>query len=258
MGTILDTILETKFEEVRALRARREDLIPADTMHRPFSAALDKRPHMAVIAEAKKASPSKGLIRPDFDPETIARFYESAGASAISVLTDEKYFQGKLEYLQIVRATVKLPVLRKDFIVDPLQVQQTAHVGADAMLLITAALSDGQLSELHAAAVELGIEPLVEVHNAEELERALKVSPSLVGINNRDLKTFKTDIQTTIDLLPGIPEGTTVVSESGIENGKQTAMLREAGVRAVLVGESLMRREDPSSLVRELCHAGQG
>lgn len=256
MSTILDTILEAKRAEVAALRASGQPFAPAHTAHRPFAGTLDRLPKVAVIAEVKKASPSKGVIRADFDPVAIATSYEKAGAAAISVLTDERFFQGSCAYLRAVREAVALPVLRKDFIIDTLQVEQTAHLGADAMLLIAAALEDAQLAELMAAAAQFGIEPLVEVHNGAELQRVLRLSPRVIGINNRDLATFTCDIQTTLNLIPGIPSDTIVVSESGIGGADDTACLRRAGVRAVLVGESLMRRDDPAPLIRELADAG--
>ncbi|MBD3241301.1 MAG: indole-3-glycerol phosphate synthase TrpC [Chitinivibrionales bacterium] len=256
MSTILDTILEAKREEVAALRTSVTSFAPSSTAHRPFADALDRLPKMAIIAEVKKASPSKGVIRDDFDPVMIAAAYERAGASAISVLTDERFFQGSCDYLRAVRETVMLPVLRKDFIIDPLQVEQTAHIGADAMLLIAAALSDAQMAELAAAAAQYGIEPLIEVHNGAELERVMQLSPRVIGINNRDLATFTCDPRTTLELLPRIPPETIVVSESGIGGAHDTQRLRQAGARAVLVGESLMRRDDPAPLIRELANAG--
>jgi len=207
---------------------------------------------MAVIAEVKKASPSKGVIRPDFAPAAIARGYERGGAHALSVLTDTRFFQGALDHLTAVRAAVSLPVLRKDFIIDPIQVRQSAAAGADALLLIVAALSERQLAELHGAAAELGLDALVEVHTGAELDRALALKPRLIGINNRDLSTFTCDIAATLDLMKRVPARTTAVSESGIRSGAQTAALRAAGVKAVLVGESLVRLADPGPRIREL------
>jgi len=258
MPTILDTILEHKRREVDLLRATHPAFGARTTPRRPFLEALDRAPEIAVIAEVKKASPSKGLIREDFEPVDIAQSYERGGARAVSVLTDERSFQGRLSYLLAVRQAVSLPVLRKDFIIDPLQVEQTAHAGADAMLLIAAALSDQQMAELFTAACELDVEPLVEVHNATELERAMRLSPPLIGINNRDLATFECSLGTTIALAGRIADKALIVAESGIESGEQTGRLRDAGVGAVLVGESLMRLTDPAPKIRELSHAGEG
>jgi indole-3-glycerol phosphate synthase len=257
MPTVLDSIVEQKRREVAALRARGGNAGRRSEPRRPFALALCREGELTVIAEVKKASPSRGVIRPDFDPEAIARTYHAGGAAALSVLTDETFFQGSLDYLANVRRAVPLPVLRKDFIIDPLQVQQAAAANADALLLIAAILSDGQLSELAACAAACDVEVLVEVHDAGELERVLRLSPTLIGINNRDLRTFTCDIGTTLGLVRAIPRGVTVVSESGIENGNQAAQLLRAGVSAVLVGESLMRLADPGPLIREIVHAGQ-
>lgn len=256
MPTILETIVEHKREEVCRLKAEGLERTVRTDSGRGFVRALDRRPRLSLIAEVKKASPSRGVIRPDFDPPAIARSYESGGTHAVSVLTDQKFFQGSLEYLTAVREAVALPVLRKEFIIDPLQIEQTAAVNADAVLLIAAILSDRQMEELYSAAGELGIDTLIEVHSARELERVLELSPPLVGINNRDLGTFTVDIATTLRLIESIPSDTAVVSESGIHTGEQTAQLMEAGVSAVLVGESLVKLRDPSVLIRELCHEG--
>jgi indole-3-glycerol phosphate synthase len=254
MNKILQTILERKKAEVRALRERMGEMANArrEGPARPFAAALRKKPQLALIAEVKKASPSKGVIRADFDPVKIAATYNENGASAISVLTDQKFFQGHADYLVSVREAVPLPVLRKDFIIDTLQVRETAALGADAMLLIAAALDDGQMLDLYQAAGELGIERLVEIHNARELDRVMKLSPAVIGINNRDLDTFVTDISVTLDLIRHIPSDITVVSESGLGGGGQAARLAAAGVGALLVGESLMRAADTGALMREL------
>ena len=254
MPTILDTIVEHKREEVRRLKAGGLGRSARTDPGRGFARALDRRPRLSLIAEVKKASPSRGVIRPDFDPPTIARSYERGGAHALSVLTDTGFFQGSPDYLAAVRESVALPVLRKDFIIDPIQVEQTAGINADAMLLIAAILSDRQMEELYSAAAEMEIDVLIEVHSARELDRVLKLSPPLVGINNRDLSTFTVDVATTMRLVEAIPSETAVVSESGIHRGEQTARLMEAGVSAVLVGESLMRHHDPAPLIRELCH----
>ncbi len=252
MAAILDTIVAHKRDEVRTIRERRGSFQGRGSKARPFGKALTTLPRLAIIAEVKKASPSKGVIREDFDPVAVARQYALGDASALSVLTDRHFFQGHGEYLVQVRDSVDLPVLRKDFIIDPLQVEETASLNADAMLLIAACLSDAQMQELYAAARELDIEPLIEIHNTEELDRAMRLSPPLLGINNRDLATFSTDISTTLDLMHAIPREMVVVSESGIFSEKETRPLIESGVHAILVGESLMRSEDPAALMRQL------
>jgi indole-3-glycerol phosphate synthase len=196
MPTFLEKILEQKKAEVSALRGKRFNCRVSP--RRPFCEALDKRPQLAIIAEIKKASPSKGLIRPDFDPVAIAAAYEKGGASAISVLTDERFFMGHAEYIVAAREKVGLPVLRKDFIIDPLQVEETAHMGADAMLLIAEALEPGQLMDLYQSARELDIEVLIELHSVRELDKVMRLDPPLIGINNRDLFTFATDLNTGI------------------------------------------------------------
>jgi indole-3-glycerol phosphate synthase len=252
MTGILATIIEHKRQEVRALREHRSALAGRSDSPRPFIDALKGAGRLGVIAEVKKASPSRGVIRPDFDPVAIARRYRDGEASAISVLTDARFFQGAAEYLTRVRESVELPVLRKDFIIDPLQIEQSASLNADALLLIAACLSDAQMEELYAAAREMHIEPLIEIHNGGELDRAMRLSPSLLGINNRDLATFETDIATTLELMPSIPRDTIVVSESGIFSETETGPLMAAGVQGVLVGESLMRSDDPAGLIRRL------
>jgi len=256
MSAFLQTILDEKRREVALLRHRQSEFHGRTSARRAFCASLDRRPHLGMIAEVKKASPSKGLIVRDFDHVSIGRTYERGGASAISVLTDRMFFQGDTQYLTDVRAAVSLPVLRKDFIVDPLQVEETAHLNADAMLLIAAALSDAQMSELYAAAAERDVEVLIEVHNAEELDRTLALSPGLVGINNRNLSTFEVSLHTTVNLMGRMPTGVVAVSESGIFTVDDARTVRNAGVRAVLVGESLMRSADPAALIGELTHAG--
>ena len=250
MPTFLEKILEQKKAEVAKLRGKRFNRRVSP--RRPFCEALDKRPQLAIISEIKKASPSKGLIRPDFDPVAIAEAYEKCGASAISVLTDEQFFLGHAENLIAARERVGLPVLRKDFIIDPLQVEETAHMGADAMLLIAEALEPGQLVDLFQVAQELDIEVLIELHGARELDKAMRVGTQLIGINNRDLFTFVTNLNTTIELVRHLPKEVTVVSESGIKNAADARLLRDAGVTALLVGESLMRAPDVEGLIREL------
>jgi indole-3-glycerol phosphate synthase len=180
--------------------------------------------------------------------------YDKAGAQAVSVLTDEKFFQGSLKYLRQIRNAVRIPVLRKDFIIDTIQVEQAVDADADAVLLIAAALSDSQMEELNSACLQLDIESLIEIHELKELERVMRLSPSIIGINNRDLETFKVDIATTHRILPYVPKDSLVVSESGIFTGEDTTALMDAGVHAVLVGESLMRASNTADLIRELQH----
>lgn len=205
-----------------------------------------------LIAEVKKASPSKGLIRPDFHPAEIAKAYEAAGASAISVLTDEKYFQGRIEYLTAVHDAVGLPILRKDFIVDPYQVYEARAAKADAILLIVAALATEQLKDLMALAAELGMASLVEAHSPEELGTALEIGARIIGINNRNLQTLETRLETTLELASRVPGDRILVSESGIFTRADVERLMAVGVDAILVGESLMRERDPGAKVREL------
>jgi len=263
MQNILDTILKAKRKEVDALRRRfgagdARSRSAAAPPPRDFFAAAAGAPRRAVnlIAEVKKASPSAGLIRADFDPEAIAREYERAGAVAVSVLTDERFFQGSLEHLGAVRAAVDLPVLRKDFIIDPLQVYEARWTGADAVLLIAAALNPSALRELLELANDLEMTCLVEVHNAEELSG---VSPilreargNLLGVNNRNLTTFEVDIETTVVLAGQAGGGLPLVSESGIRTRSDVERLARAGARAVLVGETLMRCDSIGAAVEQL------
>ncbi len=252
MSEILKTILDQKHLEVRNLKDIKSSFDKRSSPKRPFVSALDKSPLMAVISEVKKASPSKGIIRADFNPVKIAIEYQKGGASAISVLTDQKFFQGDIEYLISVRANTSLPVLRKDFIIHELQVMQTAAINADAMLLIAAALDDSQMKDLFQMATELEVEPLVEIHNGQELDRTMKLEPRIIGINNRNLTTFVTDLKVTFDLVKHIPSDVVVVSESGIDNGSQVSQLASTGVRAILVGESLMKASNVKDLLQEL------
>jgi indole-3-glycerol phosphate synthase len=272
---ILDKIVEQKKREVAQLPARliaAGDLRDAMLEHgerRDFIAALRKpnRGDIALIAEVKKASPSMGVICKDFDPVRIAKEYEAAGASCLSVLTDEKFFQGSLDYLRQIRAAVKLPLLRKDFIIDERQILEAIEWGADAILLIVAILSDEQLAKFHSLASEAGLAVLVEVHDEEELERALKISPALIGVNNRNLKTFKVDLATTERLAKRVQNSgtgfqpvsdrqdacpTLLVAESGINSRADVERLKKCGAGAILVGESLMKQGDIGAKVREL------
>jgi indole-3-glycerol phosphate synthase len=257
MSTILDQIIATKRDEVAlakaampeaALRAQLCDAPPA----RDFLAALSAGPPIRLIAEVKKASPSKGLIRADFEPVAIARTYQQHGASCISVLTDESYFQGRLDYLRQVRAAVSLPVLRKDFVIDPYQVIEARAAGADAVLLIAECLDDDLLKRLYDAILDLNMTPLVELYEPANLARVLQLGARLVGINNRDLRTFKTDLDHTLRMRRQIPSDRIVVGESGIRNRSDVQRLEAAGVQAMLVGESLMANADIGQAVDDL------
>ncbi len=239
---ILDTIVERKHEEVAALKQR--GIRPPETNIAPprgFKQALLDAPGVAIIAEAKKASPSKGVIQPDFDPRQIALNYKRGGAHAMSVLTDVDFFQGSIDYIPLVRNTVDLPVLRKEFIIDPLQIEEAAAFGADAILLIAAILDTSQLREFRLQAEEAGMDVLVEVHNEEELVKTLAAGSGLIGINNRNLNDFSVDLETTFRLQREIPANIPIVSESGISSRSEIIRLEEAGITAALIGESLMR-----------------
>jgi indole-3-glycerol phosphate synthase len=266
MATILDTIVEQKKREIAQLPAR---LIAAGDLRdamlergerRDFIAALRKpvRGDNGLIAEVKKASPSAGVICPNFDPVRIAKEYEAAGASCLSVLTDEKFFQGSLDYLRQIRAAVKLPLLRKDFIIDERQILEAIEWGADAILLIVAILTGEQLAKFHLLATEAGLAVLVEVHDEEELERALKIPAALIGVNNRNLKTFKVDLATTEQLAarifssPATCRPPLLVAESGIHTRADVERLQKCGANAILVGESLVKQGDIGAKVREL------
>ncbi len=259
-GTILETIVNRKQQEIRQrklLRPPAELAAAAKSMALPrgFAAALRTKVdagYPGVIAEIKKASPSKGVIRKDFDPVAIARSYEQAGAACLSVLTDEDFFQGSDDYLQAVRAAATLPVLRKDFIIDPYQVYETRALGADCLLLIVSALQAAELSDLKDLAASLSLDVLVEVHDAEELEIALSLHPQMVGINNRNLKTFETSLQNTLDLRPRIPDDVLTVTESGIHTVEDVTTMRQHGVHAFLVGEAFMRADDPGAALHML------
>ena len=259
MADKLAEILATKRAEV-ALRKRREpvaaleDLARQQGPARGFRRALERKAEtgFALIAEIKKASPSKGLIRADFHPAEHARAYARGGAACLSVLTDAPYFHGHEDYLIAARHVVALPVLRKDFMVDPWQVLESRAIGADAILIIVAALADAQMAEIEAAALEHGMDVLVEVHDAAEMERAARLKSRLIGINNRNLKTFETDLATTEQLALLAPEGAVLVGESGITSHADIERLAESGVRAFLVGESLMRQPDVEAATRAL------
>jgi indole-3-glycerol phosphate synthase len=219
---------------------------------RPFAQAIRRGQAIRLIAEVKRASPSRGVIRPDFDPADIARQYAAARVDALSVLTDATYFMGRLDHLSAARKSAALPVLRKDFTLDPYHVWQARAAGADAVLLIAAILSDGLLRELSELAARLGMAALVEVHDEQELERALAAEAEIIGINNRDLRTFHTSLGTTLRLRPGIPDGRVVVSESGIQSRADVRQLEAARVDAMLVGEALMRSRDIGATIAAL------
>ncbi|MDW8009507.1 MAG: indole-3-glycerol phosphate synthase TrpC [Chloroflexota bacterium] len=257
-SSILEEIVAHKRQEVAAARERLplaelERRLTGAPPVRPFAAAL-RRPGLALIAEVKAKSPSRGVLRPGLEPVSLATCYARAGAAAISVLTDEKYFAGSLDHLRQVRKALPEgpPLLRKDFIIDPYQVYEARGAGADAVLLIVAALEHRELKELLEVARAVGMDALVEVHHEAELEAALEAGADLVGINNRDLRTFRVDLETTARLRPMIPPGVTVVAESGIHTREDAARLAALGVDAILVGEALVTAPDPALKVREL------
>jgi indole-3-glycerol phosphate synthase len=249
MSTILDTIVASKRREVAAAKER----TPEDALEgrladapppRPFRAALERPGDVGVIAEVKKASPSARVLRADFDPVAIAKSYADRGAACLSVLTDEPFFQGRLEYLSAIRRAVAIPLLRKDFILDRYQLLEARAAGADAVLLIAEVLPGPELGRLLADAAALGMEALIELHDADQLPRVLATGAALIGVNNRDLRTFVTRLGHTLDLAPLVPADRCLVSESGIRTRVDLDRLRAAGVKAVLVGESLMRAPD--------------
>ena len=260
MSDILEKILAVKREEVATV-SRAQPL--ADVMAvareqpapRDFAGALSRKIAAglpAVIAEIKKASPSRGVLRAEFDPVSIAATYAQHGAACLSVLTDAKFFLGDARYLKQARAACELPVLRKDFMIDPYQVYEARAMGADCILLIVAALEDSRMAELESVAMNLGMAVLVEVHDRDELSRALRLKTPLVGINNRNLRTFETRLETTLELLEAIPENRRVVTESGILHPSDVARMKNAGVQAFLVGEAFMREPDPGASLRKL------
>ncbi len=214
-----------------------------------------RRPGLHIIAELKKASPSRGLLRSDFDAKALATAFAGAGAAALSVLTEEEFFQGSLANLRAARAAVEVPVLRKDFLFDPWQIWEARSVDADSFLLIAAILSDAELSELLATGRELGMEPLVEVHTHDELQRVLRARARLIGVNNRDLRTFNVCLETSLELIREIPRDCVAVSESGLHSASDMARLRDAGFSAFLIGESLMQASDPGAALRALLTA---
>jgi indole-3-glycerol phosphate synthase len=254
---ILDAIIANKKEELSETKRQVPFLdVKTKASHaepaRGFGKALIGPGGIRLIAEVKKASPSKGVIRDEFDPVAIAKIYEDSGASCLSVLTEKKFFQGSLEYLGQIRKAVQLPLLRKDFIIDEYQIHEARAAGADAILLIAACLVKQQIEDYLSLARQLGLDVLVESHTYKELDRSLRAGATLVGINNRDLTTFTVSLQTTLDLLNDIPDDRIVVSESGIRTRDDVVKLHQAGVDAVLVGESLMREKDIGRKVKEL------
>ncbi|RXU67038.1 indole-3-glycerol phosphate synthase TrpC [Pseudomonas protegens] len=265
--TVLEKILARKVQEV-AERSARVSLAELETLARAadaprcFAKALQEQAKLkqpAVIAEIKKASPSKGVIRENFVPADIARSYEKGGATCLSVLTDVDFFQGADAYLQQARAASKLPVIRKDFMIDPYQIVEARALGADCVLLIVAALDDARMAELAAVAKGVGLDVLVEVHDGDELERALKtLDTPLVGINNRNLHTFDVDLETTLDLLPRIPRDRLVITESGILNRADVELMEISNVYSFLVGEAFMRAESPGSELQRLFFPERG
>ena len=260
LPTILENIVARKYEEVKENRAKvsldeLQRLAASADAPRGFAQALRTRAatqQPAVIAEVKKASPSKGVIRENFNPAEIAASYRQGGAACLSVLTDIDFFQGSPDYLKQARAACDLPVIRKDFLVDPYQVVEARAMGADCVLLIVASLEDGQMAELNAAAVEQGLDVLVEVHDAAELERALQLDTPLVGVNNRNLHNFEVSLNTTLELLPQIPADRLAVTESGILTRDDVQLMLDNGVYSFLVGEAFMRAEDPGAELKRL------
>ncbi|KIT16961.1 indole-3-glycerol phosphate synthase TrpC [Jannaschia aquimarina] len=259
MSTILDRIKAYKLEEVATRKstrplARVEEDAKAASPVRPFAEALQRATATGygLIAEIKKASPSKGLIRADFDPPALARAYEDGGATCLSVLTDAPSFQGHEDYLVAARGAVTLPVIRKDFLYDPWQVAETRALGADCILVIMASVSDDQAVELVDAARDWGMDALIEVHDRAELDRALRLDAPLLGVNNRNLNTFHTDLQTTRDLSTAVPEDRILVAESGLSTPADLADMARHGARAFLIGESLMRQPDVAGATRTL------
>ena len=263
MTNVLEKIVATKRAEIAAAKAARpeatlRELAAQAPTVRSFFAPLAAGPPIRLIAEVKKASPSRGVIRQDFQPVEIAQTYQAHGASCLSVLTDEQYFQGSLDYLRQVRAAVSLPVLRKDFIIDSYQLYEARAAGADAVLLIAECLDDCNLRKLHNEAVALGMSPLVELYDPENLQRVFDAGATLIGVNNRDLRTFETDLEHTLRLRERVPDECVLVSESGIRTRADVERLAAAGVDAILVGETLMASPDIGRAVDDLLGKSSG
>jgi indole-3-glycerol phosphate synthase len=260
MNNILDKILVTKKEEIAISKLAKsihdlENDIRNNNDKRPFIEAIEEKfigKDIAVIAEIKKASPSKGIIRANFNPDQIAKSYENGGATCLSVLTDKDYFQGNPSYIQLVKNHCKLPVLRKDFMIDHYQIFESKALGADCILLIVAALELNQMKELESLATELDMDVLVESHDGHELEKALQLNTKLIGINNRNLKTFDVSLQTTLNLLKEIPNDKITVTESGIFTSKDINLMKQHGICSFLVGEAFMRDDDPGKSLKQL------
>ena len=257
----LQKILETKREEIQ----ERKVLLPLSELKRrlaesppplDFDGAIRSRDR-ALVAEVKRSSPSRGRIREDFDPVAIARIYAEGGAAAVSVLTESRFFEGRDSFLRDIRQNIGLPLLRKDFIIDPYQIYETRFLGGDALLLITRALDDGRLKEFIRLSSELGLASLVEIHDEADLEKALSSGAGIIGINNRDLSTFATDLEVSLRLAPLVPQGMTVISESGIRSRSDIQRLESAGIHAFLVGETLMREKDIGRKMKELLRLGE-
>lgn len=261
MSTVLDEIIEHKRKEVADAKAKtsferlQSQLADAPAV-RCFYSALSSGLKPGLIAEVKKASPSAGVIRDDFNPVDIARTYEAAGANCLSVLTDDNFFQGHLNFLKAIRSEVSIPVMRKEFIIDRYQILEARAAGADCCLLIAECLNDDELQDLHNYAHELGMHTLIELYDPENLPRVLNTGGKLIGINNRDLRTFVTSLEHTFDLKKNVPDDVLLVSESGIQTHADILRLREAGVGGVLVGESLMRQPDIATAVKTLMKGG--
>jgi len=259
-SNILNKILDTKREEIRLTSGYRplSELaveVQSAPSVRDFEEAIRSKiaaGQSAVIAEVKKASPSKGVIREHFDPIEIAQSYERHGAACLSVLTDRDYFMGAAEYLVAARSATQIPVLRKDFIIDPYQIYEARCMGADCILLIVAALEQSQMENLERVAMQLGMSVLVEAHSREEFERATRLQTTLIGVNNRDLRSFETSLQTTLSLLSDLPSGRILITESGIHRREDVALMRDRGVNAFLVGEAFMRQQDPGLALKSL------
>ena len=260
MTNILDKILISKKEEVASSKLAKsihdlENDIRNNNDKRPFIAAIEEKfisKDVAIIAEIKKASPSKGIIRANFNPDKIAKSYENGGATCLSVLTDKDYFQGDPSYIQLVKNQCKLPVLRKDFMIDHYQIFESKALGADCILLIVAALELNQMKELESLAAELDMDVLVESHDEHELEKALQLKTKLIGVNNRNLKTFDVSLQTTINLLNEIPNDKITVTESGIFTSQDINLMKQHGIYSFLVGEAFMRDDDPGKSLKQL------
>jgi indole-3-glycerol phosphate synthase len=252
MSGFLTRILETKRQEVERLRNQPQPDLSQLPPCRGFARAIAEQAGLAVVAEVKRASPSKGLIATHFDPVATARTYERAGACAVSVLTDHTWFQGSLEHLRAVKAAVRLPVLRKDFLIDELQIIEARAAGADAVLLIAAALEADRLAELAAYARSLGLDVLVEVHDVRELEAALAASPSVLGVNNRNLHTFEVNLETTREVLRHVPADVLIIAESGIHSAEDARYMERCGARGILVGESLMREQTEAGIAGKI------